>query len=772
MTNGNPPGKAGRAGGLALALALAPIAIAAMATLPAPSARGETVAYWPMNVVTQLYDGATQAVVPDAIDESNTLIVRDKTKGGVDWSANDIGWTTPPNPDATAGSGFPSLQKVSSGNNTTKIDNQFKSVFKTVAGAPVINALRLCGGFTVEGFAKFTELPADSAKNQMFIFVTFAEKGGWVWNLYGADANGYLSMKVTYAKDNKIANRVTLTLFDRLLADELKDVWNHYALAYTTDNGKGKAEWRFYLNGRLLGKSIANDSFTAYSFSSPSFFISGCNSGGNAQSLCGDMTCWRVSDKTLSPSELLCGGVESTPVGAFVWKGSADSAEWSTGAAANWTVDGEPAAWTDGKDTYFDDSCATSIVEIAGAVAPASINVTADSDMRLAFSSGRSSVIGASCTNFVKRGFGTFEIYYNDNKEANMAAGSFPIEVRDGCLKVTAVNSKGGLGDASRGYEVKVRDHARLWLPERNAIGSDTPDVANDSVFTVYTNGTFDISLPPNAPSGSFSIQTVGSLDLLGGSFVAPSWCHHLGYLFIRNRLTLGLNPGKRPYVFPNVRSADSRVYEGGITFGRNTEFRVEDATGDAASDVVFNCAVLARDRSGWQDAQNQCGFRKTGGGTMELNNTSYYGSDGICTRPTGVIEVEAGELKVNIDYSTPSKYVVAGGAFISGRGKVSKVEFAAGAGLRVDATKASVLELAGADFAGGGVVELSGVQAAALDTQQVVCAKIGDPVTGAENLAKWKVKAGGDELRRVVVRIRGGDLMAYAATGTLIIYR
>ena len=63
-------------------------------------------------------------------------------------------------------------------------------------------------------------------------------------------------------------------------------------------------------------------------------------------------------------------------------------------------------------------------------------------------------------------------------------------------------------------------------------------------------------------------------------------------------------------------------------------------------------------------------------------------------------------------------------------------------------------------------------MQAAALDTQQVVCAKIGDPVTGAENLAKWKVKAGGDELRRVVVRIRGGDLMAYAATGTLIIYR
>ena len=59
-----------------------------------------TVAYWPMNVFGAFYNNAAQMIVPDAADERNTLMIRDTTKGGVSYTAHDIGWTTPPNPDA------------------------------------------------------------------------------------------------------------------------------------------------------------------------------------------------------------------------------------------------------------------------------------------------------------------------------------------------------------------------------------------------------------------------------------------------------------------------------------------------------------------------------------------------------------------------------------------------------------------------------------------------------------------------------------------------
>ena len=729
-----------------------------------------TVAYWPMNVITSFYDNASQAIVPDAADERNTLKVRNFSKGGVTWTDNDIGWTTPPIPDAdlsAAGVSCRSKMMVCSGNNTTKINDQYQPVFTTVTNAPVIEATKLNKSFTVEGYVKFTALPADSSKNQMFVYNTLGERGGWCWNLYGADGNGFLSMKVTYGFGG--TNRGTVSLGSRFSAEELLNVWNHYALTFTPDNGSGKTEWRFFLNGRIRGMSNVMPAYGDYEFETPRFCMSGAGSSANPQALCGDMTCWRVSNKVLTPPELLCGGEMPTiPVGAFVWKGAADSAEWSTGSALNWEKDGERVSWANANDVYFDDSYVTNRVLVTGTVTPASINVIADSNLRLDLDSTRSSVLGDGCTNFVKRGIGTFEIYYPNNASTHLVRWACPIEVREGCLKVNAANSNSALGDASRGYEVKIYDNATLSLYSRNVIGSATPEVANYSVFTVYTNGTFDMS----CASGSFSIQALGSLDLLGGNFVAPERCHALGYLLIRNRLTLGCNPGKSPYVFPEVfDQGNAYAARCGITFGRNTEFRVEDVTGDAAADGIFNCAVLARARDGWQDAQNPCGFRKTGGGTMELNNP-YGGGGGNTTRPTGVIAVEAGELRVNVDYSSPSKYTVADGAFLSGTGKVSKVEFAAGAGMRVDATKADVLELVGADFAGGGVIEVSGVPPAAVDNLRVNCAKVGNPVTGDANLSGWTVKVDGVVVPRAAVSLNGGFLRVSAINGTYIIFR
>ena len=155
----------------------------------------------------------------------------------------------------------------------------------------------------------------------------------------------------------------------------------------------------------------------------------------------------------------------------------------------------------------------------------------------------------------------------------------------------------------------------------------------------------------------------------------------------------------------------------------------------------------------------------------MELNNP-YKGGGGLHGRPTGVIAVEAGELRVNVDYSLASRYTVADGAFLSGTGKVSKVEFAAGAGLRVDAGKTDVLELAGADFAGGGVIEISGVSPEAVDNLRVTCAKIGNPVTGSENLAGWTVTVDGVQVPGVAVFLRDGFLKASVLKGTCVIFR
>ena len=231
-----------------------------------------TVAYWPMNVTSAFYDDAAHDIVPDAADERNTLTIRDSTYGGVSWTDSDIGWTTPPNPDAylaAAGVSCWSKQMIKSANK--KIDNKYRPVFTTAADAPVIEATKLNTSFTIEGFAKFTELPATDSENQMFVYNTLGEKGGWCWNLYGADANGNLAMKVSYVSSG---GRTTVACGDNLRKEELLNVWNHYALTFTPNNGKGKTEWRFYLNGRLLGMYNDMPAYSDYEFTNPKFYIS------------------------------------------------------------------------------------------------------------------------------------------------------------------------------------------------------------------------------------------------------------------------------------------------------------------------------------------------------------------------------------------------------------------------------------------------------------------------------------------------------------------
>ena len=723
-----------------------------VAILTASLAQGGTVAYWPM--VMDPATGGTSRKIADASGNNNELNVNLTDAQAT--NSSDVAFSRPPNgpADVTASS----CAEIDNGTSLTVIPFYRGSQQQKQTSDPLILAMGLRHDFTIEGYMYVKSMKHTAEVRDTFIaFSGLDGTGDWMWYMLETENGSNKRQVIVCPRKTNIGtveNSGVLAVIDD---NELLGGWHHYALVFKFNEANSKSRWSFYLDGVNRGSQLMPNRTDAQNVQHDRFTLGGVGSAAK-KVFDAKFAFWRVSDEALTPPQFLC--CEGNPL---IWKGAVDSAEWSTGGVLNWTKDGSPVSWTDAKDAYFVDSYATNRIEITGTVNPASINVIANSNLRLDFKAS-SSAIGAGCTNFVKYGLGTFEVY--STSKTALLNGACPIEVREGTLRVDAANSNGALGNAALGYEVKVYDNATLSLYARNVIGSASPDDVNDSVFTVYTNGTFDMSC-----GNSFNIQALGTLDLLGGNFVAPEKCHAVGYLLIRNRLTLGCNPGKRPYVFPEAFDQANPLNRVpcGITFGRNTEFRVEDVTGDAAADGIFNCAVLARINGGWQDAEHPCGFRKTGGGTMELNNP-YNGLSGNHAKPTGVIAVEAGELKINIDYSTASKYTVADGAFLAGTGKVSKVEFAAGAGLRVDATKADLLELTGADFAGGGVIELSGV--AVSENMRVNCVKVGDPVTGTANLSSWKVKVDGEEIPRLAVCVRGDYLVARVMKGTIIICR
>ena len=69
-------------------------------------------------------------------------------------------------------------------------------------------------------------------------------------------------------------------------------------------------------------------------------------------------------------------------------------------------------------------------------------------------------------------------------------------------------------------------------------------------------------------------------------------------------------------------------------------------------------------------------------------------------------------------------------------------------------------------------MIEITGVPPEAVDNLRVDCAKVGNPVTGAENLANWTVKADGVQVPGVTVHMREGVLRASVLKGTCILFR
>ena len=707
--------------------------------------QARTVCYWTM--------GSSGSFVANSTGPDGDLTLRDASLGGVSFAANDIGWTCPPNPDPLADNTgiWLSDQKLVMATGNEKAKGGYLPVL-TCSSSVLDAAIAPTNDFCVEGWYRATELPASKSANHMFLFSTYGWYGGWVWNLYGADESGKCAVNVTVEagkRDGSTGQNRTTCRLGTVDAEGVKS-WNHYALVYSA----GQSRWKFYFNGKLVGSAVG-PVISDMPARSPTVTLFGCASG-TAQIPIGEVTTWRVTRGTVEPSQFLRG--DSTALNQCVWTG-ANGGVWSTATEGNgnWKdSDGQSCDWVECSEAVFDGT-GTASVKMNSAVNPSTILITGEADITVS-NMNNNCCIGPACEKITKRGSGTFWLQsekYAINKSSNA------IFVEEGTLRVSSPNGRFALGDGSSeiGFDVFVLGGAKLWVDQRNAIGYATATSVNNSRITVYTNGVFDLT----TPAGTFNIQTVGKLDLLGGTMILPETGHDNGFMQIRDRVTFGRNPTKTPYVFePHPGGIDKLTWQ----LGLNPEFRVEDITEDDAADVTFNSRVMALVE--WENV-GPCGFRKTGDGTMVLGQTQDKTSSTHCY-PSGTVAVEEGELRVDGLYAGPT-IAVSADATLSGTGKVATVTFAAGAGMKGVVGQKGTLKVTGdCTFGATGSVAIRVPDGCT--SHRVKLATIDGTVTGAENLANWTVTKGGQPAEGYYVYLKDKSLVAKCDSGVLMIVR
>lgn len=714
-----------------------------------------TVAYWTMTA-----DGQS---VKSPISTFATLMTRNPTLGGISSSPNDIGWTIPPNPDPEMDADDPAWKSTMmltvEKDTNPSINKDGNPSYTAALSASGENGVYLAEGlcpthsFTIEGWFRPSELPAGSSANHMLAYNTLTQYGGWIWNLYGPDATGQCAIKVGVVenKDN-LKDRTTYN-FTSVGQNEILGKWCHYALSYDVTTRK----WSFYLNGMHRGTSAAGPDLSDVAYSGPFIYLFGCGSS-TAQIPTGDVSTWRISRGVLAVDELLCGA------GAFVWSGT-ENAVWSTGSQANWKINGtgDDVAWVDGVPATIDESSTTTEITLGSAVSPKTLVADIDRDVKIVAGSGTKLT---GCEEIVKTGEGTLWFY---SLAAGINDSANTVHIKEGTLRVTNPNKKSGLGKGASetGYSVYVYDGGTLWPDQRNSLGDAGPSDVNNIRVTVYTNGVFDLTWA-DMDGNNFNIQTVSTLDLLGGTLILPTTGHSSGCLQVRDRITFGKNPTKTPYVFnTDGRTTDTLTWQLGV----NTEYRVEDITEDAAPDVTFNNHLMAKTL--WETNEvkkSQCGIRKTGAGTMVIAQARDGWSKGELCYPTGGVTVEEGELRVDGYFETP--FSVASGAFLSGTGTIaSDVTFAAGAGIRGVIGQAAPLTVTGNCMLGAtGTVEIRNPTAST--RRRVHLLHVDGTLTGGENLANWTLTVDGKPTDEAVLAVRGNDIVVKGTAGALLIVR
>ena len=319
----------------------------------------------------------------------------------------------------------------------------------------------------------------------------------------------------------------------------------------------------------------------------------------------------------------------------FCWTAAAKDVTWAGATGANWDTSSQnwvltgtatPAAFANGDNVTFDDSCAGTSCKIAANVTPGALVVRRDND----FTFIASKSIQDGMTSFDKYGTGTLFM------EGNVSLATCDIHIWGGTIKNTKANSQTSFG-GSDPFKVYVHDGAKFWCYERNSSGDVTGGFCD---VTVYTNGVFDVS------KNNSGVTPVRSLTLNGGTFKSSKIDENYGVLKIEKKFT-ALGPA--PYVISNAVGY-TKTY---ITLGYDseTEFEIADITGDDAPDVTFYTHFMHP--SSWTGDHVTHGLVKTGPGTMRIMaNFAENFSNWTNRAPSGAYVIKEGTLDFGEWYS------------------------------------------------------------------------------------------------------------------------
>ena len=214
----------------------------------------------------------------------------------------------------------------------------------------VASLLDLRHDFTIEGWVKFTSLPAN--KEYVCLFscgernsdgtVSAGERGSWFISLRHTSLNAsnayvydYQVYVPTYAGNVVLSPGVTS-------ASTFTGAWHHLALVfrYEDEYSSGKSQLLFYTDGNLVTNVLTNARRTDTGSASGSRLYLGCRpdpSDSGVYLRCNaSFDCWRVSDEALEPSQFL-----NAAAGTAVRERKANStvAYWNLGLKEDGTID-------------------------------------------------------------------------------------------------------------------------------------------------------------------------------------------------------------------------------------------------------------------------------------------------------------------------------------------------------------------------------------------------------------------------------------------------
>lgn len=193
---------------------------------------------------------------------------------------------------------------------------------------------------------------------------------------------------------------------DRTIGARLIGSRKHIVVTWDELNNKV----RIYHEGILVGDFAANAKMNAVSDVNNWLGRSGWSGDANAPAIYRE---FRIYDRVLADNEIRRNylvGPDVVDATTLAWNGNVNG-DWNS-TTANWLADAVSATFVDGKNVQFDDNAAgTTSVNLAGAVAPASVMV--GNDAKAYTFSGAGKITGA--TGLTKQGSGTLTVSAQGN---------------------------------------------------------------------------------------------------------------------------------------------------------------------------------------------------------------------------------------------------------------------------------------------------------------------------------------------------------------------